>query len=55
AALEATELRAFCKERLAGYKVPRVFYLMDDFPRSMLGKVLRKQVKDKLDGVTPLA
>jgi len=52
---DAASLRTFCKERLAGYKVPRTFYLLDDFPRSMLGKVLRKQVKDKLDGVTPLA
>ncbi len=52
--VNAAELRAFCKERLAGYKVPREFYLLDEFPKSMLGKVLRKQVKEKLDDLTPL-
>ena len=51
---DAAGLRAFCRDRLAGYKVPREFYLMDDLPRSMLGKVLRKQVRDSLGSATPL-
>ncbi len=55
ATLNAADLRAFCKERLAGYKVPREFYLLAEFPKSMLGKVIRKQVKDQLDELTPLA
>ncbi|MGC3955148.1 MAG: long-chain-fatty-acid--CoA ligase [Propionicimonas sp.] len=55
ATLDAAELRAFCKERLAGYKVPRTFYLLQDFPKSMLGKVIRKQVKEQLGELTPLA
>ncbi len=52
--LDATDLRAFCKERLAGYKVPREFYVLDELPKSMLGKVLRKQVKESLETATPL-
>ena len=52
--LDAAELRAFCKERLAGYKVPREFYLLNELPKSMLGKVLRKQVKEQLETLTPL-
>ena len=55
AVLDATELRSFCRDRLAGYKVPREFYQLDDLPRSMLGKVLRKQVKESLPDATPLA
>ncbi|MEA4944482.1 MAG: long-chain-fatty-acid--CoA ligase [Propionicimonas sp.] len=55
ATLKADELRTFCKERLAGYKVPREFYPMAEFPKSMIGKVMRKQVKDQLGGITPLA
>ena len=55
AVLDATELRAFCRDRLAGYKVPRAFYQLEDLPRSMLGKVLRKQVKESLPDATPLA
>ncbi len=55
ASLDAKELRAFCKERLAGYKVPREFYQLDDFPKSIIGKVLRRQVKARLEGIKPLA
>ncbi|MFT3888465.1 MAG: long-chain-fatty-acid--CoA ligase [Arachnia sp.] len=49
------ELRAWCKERLTGYKVPRAFYLVDDLPASMLGKVLRAKVKEQIAPLTPLA
>ncbi len=35
------ELRRFCRERLATYKVPRVFEFRDELPRSAIGKVLR--------------
>jgi len=38
------DLRAFCRERLSGYKVPRVWEFRTDLPRSPLGKVLRSQV-----------
>ncbi|MCW5951727.1 MAG: AMP-binding protein [Propionibacteriaceae bacterium] len=54
AKLSAAELRAFCKERLSGYKVPREFYVLEELPKSMLGKVLRKQVRESLDALTPL-
>ncbi|MGV8907794.1 MAG: long-chain-fatty-acid--CoA ligase [Propionicimonas sp.] len=47
AALDETALREFCRERLAGYKVPREIVALDDLPRSMLGKVLRKQVREE--------
>ncbi len=44
--LDEAALRDFCRERLAGYKVPTRIVAVDDLPRSMLGKVLRKQVRD---------
>ncbi|HEY3546588.1 MAG TPA: long-chain-fatty-acid--CoA ligase [Propionicimonas sp.] len=47
ATLDEAALRDFCRERLAGYKVPREIVAVDDLPRSMLGKVLRKQVRDE--------
>jgi len=47
ATLDEAALRDFCRERLAGYKVPRHVVAKDDLPRSMLGKVLRKQVRDE--------
>jgi long-chain acyl-CoA synthetase len=36
----------WCRERLAAYKVPREIVPVDDLPKSMLGKVLRKQVRE---------
>ncbi|MEO8222642.1 MAG: hypothetical protein ABI563_17875 [Specibacter sp.] len=45
-------LRAFCRERMAGYKVPVRIVQVDGMHRSMLGKIrgkiLRKPVKEKL-------
>jgi feruloyl-CoA synthase len=41
AAPTAEELRAFARERLSAYKVPRVFELRDTLPRSPTGKILR--------------
>jgi acyl-CoA synthetase (AMP-forming)/AMP-acid ligase II len=36
------ELVAWCKERLAGYKVPRTVVLVDSLPRNATGKVDKK-------------
>ena len=46
AAPSLDEVRAFCKQALASYKVPRELHVVDDLPRSMLGKVLRRQVRE---------
>jgi fatty-acyl-CoA synthase len=41
------EVIAFCRARLADYKVPRtVIYADQPLPRSMSGKILRKEVHD---------
>jgi long-chain acyl-CoA synthetase len=40
--VDEAELLAFCQERLANYKVPRVVEFRDEIPRNPLGKVLRK-------------
>jgi long-chain acyl-CoA synthetase len=36
------ELRAFCRERLASYKVPATVEFRSELPKSMVGKVLRR-------------
>jgi long-chain acyl-CoA synthetase len=36
------ELRAFCRERLAPYKVPAQIEFRKDLPKTMVGKVLRR-------------
>jgi acyl-CoA synthetase (AMP-forming)/AMP-acid ligase II len=38
------ELAAWCRERLAEFKVPRVFHLVDEIPRTATGKVQRRNV-----------
>jgi long-chain acyl-CoA synthetase len=42
--LDATKLRRFCKKQLADYKVPREFEVVGNFPRSQIGKVLRREL-----------
>lgn len=36
---DEAELSAFCRQRLAAYKVPRRFDYVDDFPRTSAGKI----------------
>ena len=40
--VEDRELRAFCKDKLAHYKVPKHFEVLTDFPRTPTGKVLKR-------------
>jgi len=46
--LTEEQLRAFCRERLTGYKLPREFIFRDELPKSNVGKVLRRSLKDSL-------
>ncbi|HSU66468.1 MAG TPA: class I adenylate-forming enzyme family protein [Tepidisphaeraceae bacterium] len=43
--ISAEELRRFARERLSGYKVPRIFEVRDALPTSPSGKVLRRRVE----------
>ncbi len=40
------ELIEFCRERLAGYKLPRQVELVDVLPRNASGKVLKNQLRE---------
>jgi len=44
--LTEDEVRAFCKENLTGYKRPRYIEFMDDLPKSNVGKILRRELRD---------
>ena len=41
------ELIAFCKERMANYKYPRRVEIMDELPKTVTGKYLRRELRDK--------
>ena len=43
----AGEIRRFCREHLAEYKVPRKVIFRDELPMSLAGKVLRRVLRDE--------
>ena len=45
--LTEEELRAFCKEQLTGYKRPRHIEFRDELPKSNVGKILRRELRDE--------
>ena len=45
--LTEEELKAFCKENLTGYKVPKFYEFRTELPKSNVGKILRKDLRDQ--------
>jgi len=45
--LEAADVLAFCRERLANYKVPRRVEFRDALPRNPSGKVLKRALREE--------
>jgi len=48
ATLDAEAARAFVREGLTPYKVPKRIIVVDELPKSLIGKVLRRKVRDNL-------
>jgi long-chain acyl-CoA synthetase len=44
--LTEDEVRAFCREHLTGYKRPRVIEFRNDLPKTPVGKILRRELRD---------
>jgi bile acid-coenzyme A ligase len=44
---DEAELRAFCKEHLASYKVPKAFEMIDRLPRTSAGKINRSALAEE--------
>ena len=45
--LTKDELIEFCRSQLTGYKVPREIEFRDELPKSNVGKILRRELRDK--------
>lgn len=45
--LTEDELKAYCKEHLTGYKVPRLYEFREDLPKTNVGKILRKDLRNE--------
>jgi len=52
-AVTAEDLRAFCRESLTAYKVPKLFVFRDALPKTTVGKVLRRALKDENGTTAP--
>jgi len=46
-ALSAESLVAHCRESLTAYKVPRLVEFIDELPKSNVGKVLRRELRER--------
>lgn len=47
--LEKEDILIICKEALASFKVPKLIFYMDKFPRNSLGKISRKKVIEMIN------
>ena len=47
ARVTAEELVAHCRERMAAYKYPRQVEIIDELPKTVTGKILRRELRDQ--------
>jgi long-chain acyl-CoA synthetase len=45
--LSEEDVRSFCKENLTGYKQPKVVEFRTDLPKTPVGKILRRELREK--------
>jgi long-chain acyl-CoA synthetase len=45
--LAAEDVIKFCRERLTGYKVPKLIEFRKDLPKTNVGKILRRELRDE--------
>ncbi len=45
--LTEEEVAGYCKENLAAYKVPKLVEFIDELPKSAVGKILRRELRDR--------
>jgi long-chain acyl-CoA synthetase len=49
-ALTSEDLRSFCKDNLTGYKVPKHIVFRETLPKTNVGKVLRRALREEVAG-----
>jgi long-chain acyl-CoA synthetase len=48
--IDTEALRSFCRENLSAYKVPRRVEIRDELPKTNVGKILRRELRDAATG-----
>lgn len=43
---DLSDIKQYCRDNLTGYKVPKQFQLMDELPKSNVGKILRRELRE---------
>jgi len=51
--LTAQQIIDFCRTELTGYKVPKHVYFRNELPKTNVGKILRRPLRDELKGDVP--
>jgi acyl-CoA synthetase (AMP-forming)/AMP-acid ligase II len=49
----AEEIIAYCRERIAGYKIPRIVELTTEIPRTPTGKIQKHTLRESFPGPAP--
>jgi len=44
--LSEQQVKDFCREQLTAYKIPKHVVFMDGLPKSPVGKILRRELRD---------
>jgi long-chain acyl-CoA synthetase len=45
--LSVDDIKAYCRERLTGYKIPKFIEFKPELPKSNVGKILRRELRDE--------
>jgi long-chain acyl-CoA synthetase len=52
--LQADTIRDYCRRRLTGYKQPKRIEFRDELPKTTVGKILRRELRDEAKAASPL-
>lgn len=50
ATIDAEDIKDFCRTQLARFKVPHEVHVVDDFPRTSIGKIQKNELREKARG-----
>ncbi len=43
------EIKNYCEEKMANYKIPSTIIYIDEIPRTPTGKILKRELRQKLE------